>query len=224
LPSRTPLEATWGPPKTPLLLLLPEEVRRRNGRLLAATTTGIIVSGDDAPAIIISIKGVLLILQRCALRARASFDFSLRGGCGFFFCLLFCARALVCGWRVTASIDCLKSLSVFSAFSVLLSLSLSLSLGVFLSLSLLACSAARLGETTTKKKLAHLFSNFILDAVRIESKKKRGKRVVSAKRETLEKLLWRRIKIAKGYDGTREIVRIMSREVSSRARRCTFFF
>jgi len=48
--------------------------------------------------------------------------------------------------------------------------------------------------------------------------------VVSAKRETLEKLLWRRIKIAKGYDGTREIVRIMSREVSSRARRCAFFF
>lgn len=98
MPSRTPLEATWGPPKTPLLLLLPEEVRRRNGRLLAATTTGIIVSGDDAPAIIISIKGVLLILQRCALRARASFDFSLRGGADFFSVFYFArARAIVGG-------------------------------------------------------------------------------------------------------------------------------
>jgi len=114
----------------------------------------------------------------------------------------------------------LKSLSV-SLRS--LCFSLSLSLKVFLSLSpsgLLGCSARR--NNKKKVKVAHLFSNFTRRRTYREQKK-RGKRVVSAKRETLEKLLWRRIKIAKGYDGTREIVRIMSREVSSRARRCAFF-
>ena len=185
MPSRTPLEATWGPPKTPLLLLLPEEVRRRNGRsplLLAATTTGIIVSGEDAPAIIISIKGVLLILQRCALRARASFDFSSRG-CGFFSCLFF---ARVCGWRVAASIDSRNSLSLslsLSVFSVSLFLCVCVSLPRPLGLS----AFSGLEETKKKVKLAHLLEFY--SSLYRESKKKRGKRVVSAKRETLEKLL-----------------------------------
>jgi len=41
---------------------------------------------------------VRLILQRCALRARASFDFSLRGGADFFSVFYFArARAIVGG-------------------------------------------------------------------------------------------------------------------------------
>jgi len=168
LPSRTPLEATWGPPKTPLLLLLPEEVRRRNGRLpllLAATTTGIIVSCDDAPAIIISIKGVLLFFA--ALRARASFDF----WCGF----SFRARCLfVGGVSQPQSTDSLNS----SLRSLLLSLSLSASRP-------LGCShGSENAKTKTKKKVknSRIFSN-------LPNQKKRGKRVVSAKRETSENLL-----------------------------------
>ena len=166
MPSRTPLEATWGPPKTPLLLLLPEEVRRRNGRLpllLAATTTGIIVSCDDAPAIIISIKGVLLFFA--ALRARASFDF----WCGF----SFRARCLfVGGVSQPQSTDSLNS----SLRSLLLSLGLSA--------APTARKTQKKPKRKTKKKVknSRIFSN-------LPNQKKRGKRVVSAKRETSENLL-----------------------------------
>ena len=140
MPSRTPLEATWGPPKTPLLLLLPEEVRRRNGRLpllLTATTTGIIVSCDDAPAIIISIKGVLLILQRRARRLNSGADFS-----------FFRARCLFVGWRVAATID--SPLEIFSSCFFSLSLSLKI-VSLFLSLRPLGCSHGSENAKTKKK-------------------------------------------------------------------------
>jgi len=130
------------------LLLLPEEVRRRNGRLpllLAATTTGIIVSCDDAPAIIISIKGVLLFFA--ALRARASFDF----WCGF----SFRARCLfVGGVSQPQSTDSLNS----SLRSLLLSLSLSLKI---VSLFLAHSHSGAPHRKTEKKELnpAQLLAN-----------------------------------------------------------------